>query len=80
MSSKAAAGRHREDIGHPDAFQGVDIGLIRDMARAVDVAPAVPRQESDLQSVQRSGENLVGRRAKGVSIEIQLPPSTPSIS
>lgn len=61
--AEAAAGRHREDIGHPDAFQGIDIGLIWDMARTVDVAPAVPRQESDIQPVERSGEDLVGRGA-----------------
>ena len=33
-------------ISSPRCFQGVDIGLIRDMARAVDVAPAVPRRKA----------------------------------
>ena len=61
--TQAATGRHRKDICHPETLQSIDVRLVGYMAGTMDVAATMARQESNLYAVERTGKNLIGRRA-----------------
>ena len=51
---KRAAGRQRNQVGHPGAFQNIDIGAIIDVGGRQPVALVVARQEHDRQAGNRA--------------------------
>ncbi len=59
--AERAAGADRDQFGHAEAFQGVDVGAVGDGGRRMDVPPAVAGQESHRHAVQGAGQDRVGR-------------------
>lgn len=60
-----SAGRDCNDVGHAHALEGVDVGPVRHGGGGMDVAPAVARQERQSQTVQRAGQDCIGRLTEG---------------
>src|SRR3546814_1415285 len=56
-----ADGRHRDDVGDPGPLEGVDVGPVVDVGRAVAVAAAVARQEHQPLAVHLAEQQLVRR-------------------
>src|SRR5262249_9426730 len=53
----------RDEIGHTDPLQGVDIGAVVDVARREAVAAAVPGKESDIGLADPSDPDCIRRLA-----------------
>ena len=53
--------RERNDVGHTGALEGVDVGAVVDRRRGEAMPPAVPREEDRAHSLDRSGDQTVGR-------------------
>src|SRR5579871_2426037 len=63
--AKGAAGRDRDDVGHTDALQSVDIGAIVDRTRRLYMAAAVAWQKHQIDAFERTEEERIGRLAPG---------------
>ena len=59
------AGRHRNHVGHANAFQGVDIGAVVDRGRRLDMAAAMAGQEHQVGALVGAEQQRVGRLAPG---------------
>src|SRR5690606_20359697 len=56
-----AAGADRNDLGHPGALHGIDIGAVVDLRRRQAMAAAVTGQKDHLDPVQAAEQQMVGR-------------------
>ena len=65
LLAQRATGRERHQVGDPGALQRIDVGAVVDLARRDAVAAPVPRQEHDLDAVDRADAEFVRRLAPG---------------